>query len=204
MNDAWLMFRDLFRAVINKHAPFKILRIKNRYSPWLNRDLAVLLHHKNAAWRKARLSGSTTDSLLFRQIRNKATQAVRRAKAGYFIEQFTLSGSTPSTFWKTVRKLENKPSTRPLSLKVDDLIVTDKNSMADIFNQHFIKSGFVFESLNPSSISKTPEPLSPTPQPSVTTSPGCAPDLSVPPHSFSLLGGRGFAGINHTGPQKTS
>ncbi len=66
------------------------------------------------------------------------------------------------------------------------LIVTDKNSMADIFNRHFIKSGFVFESSNPSCISKTPSPLNPTPQPSIITSPGRASDLSQAPHSFSL------------------
>lgn len=42
-----------------------------------------------------------------------------------------------------MRDLENNPLTHlPLSLKVGDIIVSDKKRMADIFNQPFIKSSY--------------------------------------------------------------
>ena len=47
-------------------------------------ELTSLLKEKNAAWRKACLSKSPIDYLNFRQLCNKATQAVRQAKYGYF------------------------------------------------------------------------------------------------------------------------
>ncbi|CAB1319050.1 unnamed protein product, partial [Coregonus sp. 'balchen'] len=58
----------------------------------------------------------------------------------YFKEQFSLCGSNPKKFWKTVKDLENKPSSSqlPMSLNVDDVVVTDKEHMAELFNHHFI------------------------------------------------------------------
>ena len=84
-------------------------------------------------------------------MRNKCTQAIRKAKVSYFKEQFSLCGSNPKKFWKTVKDLENKPSSSqlPMSLNVDDVVVTDKKHMAELFNHHFIKSGFLFDSAMP-------------------------------------------------------
>ena len=48
------------------------------------------------------LSKSPTDYLTFRQLRNKAIQAVRQAKSGYFKAQFTQYSSDPNVFWKSL------------------------------------------------------------------------------------------------------
>ncbi|CAB1326049.1 unnamed protein product, partial [Coregonus sp. 'balchen'] len=109
------------------------MRIKNRFSPWFNRDLAKLLHLKNSIWRKARHTHTQADWLSFRQMRNK------RPKLVTLKEQFSLCGSNPNEFWKTL----------PMSLNVDDVVVTDKEHMAELFNHHFIKSGFLFDSAIP-------------------------------------------------------
>ncbi|CAB1330346.1 unnamed protein product [Coregonus sp. 'balchen'] len=53
---------------------------------------------------------------------------------------FSSSVSSLSKFWKTVKDLENKPSSSqlPTSLNVDDVVVTDKEHMAELFNHHFV------------------------------------------------------------------
>ena len=130
--------------------PIKKIRIKNRFSPWFNRDLVELLHLKNSIWQIAQHKHTQADWLSFRQIRNKSTQAIRKDKVSYFKEQFSLCGSNPKKFWKMVKDLGNKPSCSqlPMSLNVDDVVVTDKKHMAELFNHHFmyvripIKSGF--------------------------------------------------------------
>ncbi|CAB1320181.1 unnamed protein product [Coregonus sp. 'balchen'] len=122
------------------------MRIKNRFSPWFDRDLAELLHLKNSIWRKAWHTHTQADWLSFRQMRNKCTQAIRKAEK----------------FWKNVKDLENKPSSSQLhmSLNVDDyVVVTYKEHIAELFNHHFIKSGFLFDSAMPhypSNISSSP------------------------------------------------
>lgn len=105
VNDPGHLFCDLFSAIANRHVPVK-----------------KISQQKNAAWRKAQLCRSHADCLAFRQIRNKATQAVWKAKADYFKNKFSLCGSDPKRLLKTVRDLEHRPPTQlPLSLKEDDI-----------------------------------------------------------------------------------
>jgi hypothetical protein len=63
-------------------------------------------------------------------------------------EQFSLNGSNTKKFWKTVK--ENKTSFSQLPM-----------SLTELFNHHFIKSGFLFDSAMPpcpSNISSSPTP----------------------------------------------
>ena len=159
-------FFNIFSDIVNKHAPIKKMRIKNRFSPWFNRDLAELLHLKNSICRKARHTHTQADWLSFRQRRNKCTQAIRK-------------------FWKMVHDLENEASSSqlPMSLKVDDMVVTDKKHMAELFNHHFTKSGFLYDSAMPPCLSD----ISSSPTPSNETIPDASPSFSpVPLQSFSL------------------
>lgn len=174
INNAWTFFYDSFIEIINKHAPIKKMRLRNRCSPWFNHDLAEQLRQKNFTWRRARKSKSPVDWLSFRRIRNICTQSIRKAKTDYFQEQFKGCGSNPRKFWKTVKDMEGKtaPSQLPSSLMWDGNIVSDNKRMIDIFNQHFVQMS-------------TP-PVSVTPQdPSPNLSPLSSPDLA-PAHSFSL------------------
>ncbi|KAK6309490.1 hypothetical protein J4Q44_G00193710 [Coregonus suidteri] len=70
-----------------------------------------------------------------------------------------------------------------MSLNVDDVVVTDKEHMAELFNHHFIKSGFLFDSATP----PCPSNISSSPTPSNATSPDAPPSFSPAPlQSFSL------------------
>ena len=42
VEDAWLFFKNAFLTILNKHAPFKQCRTRNRYSPWFTPDLTAL------------------------------------------------------------------------------------------------------------------------------------------------------------------
>ena len=53
VEDAWLFYKSNFLNILNKHAPFKKCRTKNRYSPWFTPDLTALDQHKNILWRSA-------------------------------------------------------------------------------------------------------------------------------------------------------
>ena len=136
MDDAWSYFKDSFSTIIDKHAPLKRIRTKNRYSPWFSPDVADLIRHKNTLWRRARSSQSPVDWLAFRQCRNKTTQAIRSAKINNFKEKFSSCGTNPKTFWKTVKSMENKLTSPhlPASMKFGDTIVTDKSHMASLLN----------------------------------------------------------------------
>ncbi len=50
-------FSKSFLSIVNKHAPYKRLRIKNRSIPWFTSGLSILLRNRNRAWSLARHSG---------------------------------------------------------------------------------------------------------------------------------------------------
>ena len=90
-------------------------------------------------------------------------------------------------FWNTVRELENKPPSQlPQALNVDNMVITDKTRMADIFNQHFIKSGFIFESAKLPDPASSSSPLGSSPSPpvaarSIDTGPPALHDFTLQP-----------------------
>ena len=70
-----------------------------------------------------------------------------------------------------------------MSLNVDDVVVINKKHMAELFNHHFIKSGFLFDSAMPPCLSN----ISSCPTPSNATIPDAPPSFPhAPLQSFSL------------------
>ena len=47
VEDAWLFKKNAFLTILNKHAPFKKCRTKNRYSPRFSPDLTAPNQHKH-------------------------------------------------------------------------------------------------------------------------------------------------------------
>uniref|UniRef100_A0A8K9WUZ7 Reverse transcriptase domain-containing protein n=1 Tax=Oncorhynchus mykiss TaxID=8022 RepID=A0A8K9WUZ7_ONCMY len=130
VEDAWIFFLNAFLTILNKHAPFKKFRTRNRYSPWFSPDLTALNQQKNILWRSALLSNSPRDMQLFREARNHSTQAVRKAKASFFKQKFASCNTNSKKLWDTVKSMENKnPSSQlPTALKIGNTVTTDKST----------------------------------------------------------------------------
>ena len=147
---AWKCFYDGFSYFINKHAPLRRYRVKGRNNGWFTPDLSELLHQRNLAWAKDRKTDNNSDWLAFRQLRNVCTMKIRSAKANYFLSQTTQNLNNPSKFWKTIKSISDnsKSFELPPCIFKDSEKISDKAKMLSCFNEHFIASGFLFESLN--------------------------------------------------------
>ena len=175
VEDAWLFFLNAFLTILNKHAPFKKFRTRNRYSPWFSPDLTALNQHKNILWRSALASNSPRDMQLFREARNHYTQAVRKAKASFFKQKFASCNTNSKKFWDTVKSMENKntSSQLPTALKIGNTVTTDKSTIIENFNKHFSTAGHAFHLA--------------TPTPDNSTAPPTATRPSLPHFSFSQI-----------------
>lgn len=160
VEDAWTFFKTTFSSALNRHAPFKKIRTKNRYSLWFSTELSEMIREKHVLWRRARASGSVSDWQSFRELRNRCTQSIRRAKATHFKHQFSTCGPDPKLFWKTVKSMENKntSSQLPTAIKFDDIVTSDKNTMVNCFNKHFVRAGHAFSATTPISTVTPPPP----------------------------------------------
>lgn len=139
-------FTDTFISCVDKHAPFKRLRIKDRTIPWFSNELSTLFNDRNKAWSCARRSGDPQHWLSFRQLRNKCTSAVRKAKSEYFLSLVTSSYSNPAMFWKAVNLEKRKTSnTLPTSVRTDNHVILNKSDILLAFNKHFADVAYLFE-----------------------------------------------------------
>lgn len=139
-------FIKTFLSIIDKHAPFKKFRVKDRLTPWFTRELSSLFRERNRAWALARRSGDSSHWLSFRQIRNKCTSAVRNAKSGYYLELITSSYSDPTKFWKAVNSNKSKATiSLPTMVKSNDCLITEQNEICLAFNRHFAHAGHLFD-----------------------------------------------------------
>ena len=81
--------------VIDKHAPFKTKRVKNKRSPWITNELLREIHKRDFLKKKA---ASTNDPSIWKQFkdaRNKANNSVKKAKRKYFSENLDANKSDP-------------------------------------------------------------------------------------------------------------
>ena len=165
VEDAWSFFKSNFLTILDKHAPFKKCRTKNRYSPWFTPDLTALDQHKNILWRTAIASNSPRDMQLFREVRNQYTQSVRKAKASFFRQKFASCSSNSKKFWDTVKSMENKntSSQLPTALKIGNTVTTDKSTIIENFNKHFSMAGQAFHLATPNLVNSPAHPTATCP-----------------------------------------
>ncbi len=97
--------------------------------------------------RKAKNSKNSSDWQHFRYLRNKCVTQIRKAKSDFYVNEICDSSVNPSKFWKVIKSLssDSRDTVMPNILKLNDTIITDRKSMLDSLNQHFISSGLLFE-----------------------------------------------------------
>ena len=81
-NEMWDFWKHLLASVIDKHAPFRTKRVKNKRSPWITNEIMREIHKKDFLKKNA---ASTNDPLIWNQFkdaiaRNKANNSVKKAK----------------------------------------------------------------------------------------------------------------------------
>ena len=102
VSDAYSTFEDMFKKVIDKHAPLRRSRIKKKESPWINDEIIRATRDRNEAKRKARKTKSQDDWMIYRILRNNVTEKIRNAKKGYISDLIKGSNGNSSQIWKSL------------------------------------------------------------------------------------------------------
>ncbi len=121
----------------------------SRDNPWFSTALSDLIHERDAAWAKARQTNLNPDWLYFKQLRNKCTVMIRKAKSEYFLDK-TKKSTNASKFWKNIKFLTGTRSVSaiPNCITKDGIKIVDKLQMLNCFNSHFTESGSLFQTNN--------------------------------------------------------
>jgi GTP1/Obg family GTP-binding protein len=73
--------------------------------PWFGNDIRQLLKKRDYALKKALLSKTNTDHLIFKGLRNAVVRELRKAKTAYFMQLIEESEGNSTALWKHLNSL---------------------------------------------------------------------------------------------------
>ena len=109
---------NLFSLIIEKHAPMTVMRVSEKYCPWIDKDLKKLMQTRDKLKKAAakRKSQFLMDS--YRQVRNKVNVLKIQLKKQYYTNKISACQGNMKESWKTIMKSSIKdqsPATLILS-----------------------------------------------------------------------------------------
>ena len=78
------IFENIHRDIINKHAPFRTFRVTRPAAPWLTDEVKELMDDRDKYKNKFNIDKKPETELLFKDLRNKVTHAIRQSKIKCF------------------------------------------------------------------------------------------------------------------------
>ena len=154
VNELWKDWKLIFTDIINKNAPKKTMRLRNKSHAWINSDIRSLMakrdrtHDKFLALKNRLVQEDRPQQPLrdevwkeYKLLRNKVNIALKDCKATYYKTVIGKHSGNSNKMWKFLRELlPNKKETLPYIFSIDDELCSDDSVIANAFNEFFIDS----------------------------------------------------------------
>ena len=105
VENAWKYFKEVFRNVMDNHAPIIQKRVKGKPCRWLSTEIKELMNRRDKALRKARKTNSETDSAEYKSLKNRCNNKIRVAKNRYQKDLLIENKNNPAKFWQTIKTI---------------------------------------------------------------------------------------------------
>ena len=132
------VFTHLFVDILDKHAPFKTVRVKKNPTPWISKKIKKEMDRRDRLFRFYRRNPSTPSLEIFKAQRNRIVWLQRKAKIEYFHRLLNKSPH-PSTIWNTLKLATSSSSSSTSSTSTDrwSSFNSDSTTIANLLNSHF-------------------------------------------------------------------
>ena len=153
-NDPNISFDNLHNSVNNlldKYAPFKITcKKKNRKksNPWITNGILVSISKRDHLYKSyIREKSPVVKALLlesFKKYRNKIVSLCRLSKSNFFTKYFRDNKKHIGKIWEGVKSIislcssSSSSSSSPSCININNVPVSDPESMANSFNDYFV------------------------------------------------------------------
>lgn len=139
--DAW---KSVFLEIIDKHAPCRSFRVRNKPCPWINSELKQKMFARDSLKKKAMLANNPEIWLAYRRQRNVVSSEIKKVKKQYFQSEINANRGNPKETWKILndamgRKFENTEINKLSTSLGQDM--TESVDIANYFNSHFVEIG---------------------------------------------------------------
>ena len=126
-------FNDSF-PFIEKNSPYR------ERKPWLTNDLKQIIAKKNQLFVLYRRKPNIVNEAKYKKIRNKVNSELRRAERYHYHECLEANKKNLKKAWSTLKYIISNKSGCCISdrFTIDNSVVTDKNVIANSFNDFYI------------------------------------------------------------------
>ena len=142
INEASCVFSGIFRTILNRHAPLKVIQIRNNFCPWISNETKTLIHerdqlHKNAVAKQCNVSFDA-----YKRLRNQVSSRLSSDKINYYKNKFYNYDTSVSAQWRHVNDYLNTGkrsySNTPGIIKHEGKVVTAPRDVANAINKCFL------------------------------------------------------------------
>ena len=144
-NSCWQLWKSFYLQILDRHAPFRCMRIRANSLPWITPNIKNLMKARDFHKKKAVKFNSQVHWAKYKDTRNKVNSELYKAKKRYFFDKFEDCAQTkdPKQSWHHINHLlgRNFKSNNIPQLKIGDTIISDNLMIAEAFNDFFVSIG---------------------------------------------------------------
>ena len=122
--------QDVFESLLNMHAPYKINKISNEFTPWLTSSVGDIMTKRDKMKKAATKNPSLWPA--YKKLRNQCTNLIRKTIQDYHHGLVEETGNDPKKMWKTINRVfETDSESKSIpSLNVKGEVVTEDDYIA--------------------------------------------------------------------------
>ena len=144
INKACDEWKSMFLEVIDKHAPCRSFRVRNKPCPWINAEIKQKMFNRDSLKKKAMLTNNPETWLAYRRQRNIVSSEIKKVKKQYFQSEININRGNSKETWKILNDAMGKKSENTEINKIStgsDQDLTQSVDIANYFNAHFVEIG---------------------------------------------------------------
>ena len=134
---------NLLSLTIEKHAPLRLIRVSEKCSPWINKELKTLMRTRDRLKKAAVKSKSPALMRSYRIVRNATNTLNTQLKKKHYNDKIIECKGDIKGSWKVIHEIINKKSksTNIDYIKDCDQEITNNREIANIMNDYFCTVG---------------------------------------------------------------
>jgi hypothetical protein len=141
VDDAWKQFKDIFTTILDKAAPIKEVRLKQRTEPWMNSEILHDIRERDNLLYKFNKDRSKKDLYgEYKKLRNKIQRDIKKAKSEYLLNELEANKNNSKQLWKHLKSLgysEKRKGDGNTVLEIDGKLCFNPAKIAQHFNEFF-------------------------------------------------------------------
>lgn len=133
-------FKDKFTSVLDKIAPVKQVRLKQRAVKWMNSDILDPIRQRDCFWVKFKNFKENSAYEGYIRLRNQVRYKIDKAKSHFYRDAVYENQNQPKNLWKILKDIGaagTRKAKSCLGLCIDNVTCFDKSKIAGHFNTYF-------------------------------------------------------------------